>query len=51
MIGTQVFAAHRRLLFDVAHRMTGSVADAEDLVQEAWLRWSGAGRPDQRRTR
>nr|WP_296064901.1 RNA polymerase sigma-70 factor [uncultured Actinoplanes sp.] len=38
MIDTQVFARHRRLLFDVAYRMTGSVADAEDILQEAWLR-------------
>jgi len=38
MIDAQVFAEHRRLLFDVAYRMTGSVADADDLVQEAWLR-------------
>src|SRR6185369_8651944 len=37
---TTVFDEHRRLLFGVAYRMTGSVADAEDLVQEAWLRWS-----------
>jgi RNA polymerase sigma-70 factor (ECF subfamily) len=37
---TAVFDKHRRLLFGVAYRMTGSVADAEDLVQEAWLRWS-----------
>jgi RNA polymerase sigma-70 factor (ECF subfamily) len=34
------FDEHRRLLFGVAYRMTGSVADAEDLVQEAWLKWS-----------
>lgn len=37
---TTAFDEHRRLLFGVAYRMTGSVADAEDLVQEAWLRWS-----------
>ncbi len=35
-----VFTEHRRLLFSVAYRMTGSVADAEDIVQDAWLRWS-----------
>jgi RNA polymerase sigma-70 factor (ECF subfamily) len=40
MLTTEVFDEHRRLLFDVAYRMTGSVADAEDLVQDAWLRWS-----------
>ncbi|GAB3311276.1 RNA polymerase sigma-70 factor [Geodermatophilus aquaeductus] len=40
------FDAHRRLLFTVAYRMLGSVADAEDVVQDAWLRWSTADRDD-----
>jgi RNA polymerase sigma-70 factor (TIGR02957 family) len=34
------FAAHRSLLFTVAYEMLGSVADAEDVVQETWLRWA-----------
>ncbi|WP_328304710.1 RNA polymerase sigma-70 factor (plasmid) [Streptomyces sp. NBC_00435] len=38
------FAAHRRLLFDVAYRMLGSVADAEDVLQDAWLSWDRADR-------
>ncbi|RKN45077.1 RNA polymerase sigma-70 factor [Streptomyces hoynatensis] len=38
------FEAHRSLLFGVAYRMLGRVADAEDVVQEAWLRWSAADR-------
>ncbi|MFD5831754.1 RNA polymerase sigma-70 factor [Lentzea sp. NPDC060358] len=38
------FAAARPRLFGIAYRMTGSVADAEDLVQEAWLRWQLADR-------
>ncbi|MFD5144626.1 RNA polymerase sigma factor SigJ [Streptomyces sp. NPDC058401] len=38
------FAAHRRLLFDVAYRMLGSVVDAEDVLQDAWLSWDRADR-------
>jgi RNA polymerase sigma-70 factor, ECF subfamily len=38
----EVFEEHRRTLFGIAYRMLGSVADAEDIVQEAWLRWDGA---------
>ena len=40
------FDAHRRLLFTVAYQMLGSVADAEDTVQDAWLRWSATDRSD-----
>jgi RNA polymerase sigma-70 factor (ECF subfamily) len=46
--GTDVFEQHRRLLTGVAYRMLGRVADAEDVVQEAWLRWSGADRGEVR---
>ncbi len=35
-----VFTDNRGLLFSVAYRLTGSVADAEDIVQDSWLRWS-----------
>lgn len=38
------FDRHRRLLFSVAYQMLGSVSDAEDVVQDAWLRWSAADR-------
>jgi len=37
------FVAHRGLLFTVAYEMLGSAADAEDVVQESWLRWDGLG--------
>src|SRR5919112_777329 len=36
-----VFDEHRGLLVSVAYRILGSVTDAEDAVQEAYLRWSG----------
>jgi RNA polymerase sigma-70 factor (TIGR02957 family) len=35
------FVAHRGLLFTVAYEMLGSAADAEDVLQESWLRWAG----------
>jgi RNA polymerase sigma-70 factor (ECF subfamily) len=39
--GTEAFVAHRNLLFTVAYEMLGSAADAEDVLQETWLRWAG----------
>jgi RNA polymerase sigma-70 factor (TIGR02957 family) len=36
------FVTHRSLLFTVAYEMLGSAADAEDVVQETWLRWAEA---------
>jgi RNA polymerase sigma-70 factor (TIGR02957 family) len=38
---TEAFVAHRNLLFTVAYEMLGSAADAEDVLQETWLRWAG----------
>jgi RNA polymerase sigma-70 factor (ECF subfamily) len=38
---SEAFAAHRNLLFTVAYEMLGSAADAEDVLQETWLRWMG----------
>ncbi|MGP4084975.1 RNA polymerase sigma-70 factor [Streptomyces sp. KR55] len=45
---TEVFEEHRAVLLGVAYRMLGRVADAEDVVQEAWLRWSGTDRSEVR---
>jgi RNA polymerase sigma-70 factor (ECF subfamily) len=40
---TDPFVAHRSLLFTVAYEMLGVAADAEDVVQETWLRWADLG--------
>jgi len=41
---TSVFSEHRELLLGVAYRILGRVTDAEDVVQDAWLRWERADR-------
>ncbi|MER5277308.1 RNA polymerase sigma-70 factor [Streptomyces sp. NPDC002809] len=38
------FVVHRNLLFTVAYEMLGSAADAEDVLQESWLRWAAVDR-------
>ena len=41
-----VFEEHRRRIFGIAYRMLGTVADAEDIVQETWIRWQNTDRDD-----
>ena len=38
---TEAFEEHRSTLIGAAYRILGSRSDAEDVVQEAWIRWSG----------
>jgi RNA polymerase sigma-70 factor (ECF subfamily) len=45
------FDQYRSLLFSVAYRMLGSVADAEDMLQETFIRWQQAGEEDVRSPR
>jgi RNA polymerase sigma-70 factor (TIGR02957 family) len=45
------FVAHRGLLFTVAYEMLGSAADAEDVVQETWLRWANVDQAEVREPR
>src|SRR6185295_3802701 len=48
MTETDLFQSHRRQLFAVAYRMLGSASDAEDVVQDAWLRYAAARPADLR---
>ncbi len=45
------FVTHRGLLFTVAYEMLGSAADAEDVVQETWLRWADVDQTEVREPR
>ncbi|MGC4896994.1 RNA polymerase sigma-70 factor [Micromonospora sp. DT31] len=45
------YLAHRSLLFTVAYEMLGSVSDAEDVVQETWLRWAALVDAERREVR
>ena len=49
--GTDAFVAHRNLLFTVAYEMLGSAADAEDVLQETWLRWADVNHQEVREPR
>ena len=41
---TATFETARPRLFGIAYRMLGTVAEAEDVVQDAWIRWQGTDR-------
>lgn len=43
---TRIFEAQRPRLLRLAYRMLGSISEAEDIVQDAWLRWQRADRSD-----
>ena len=45
------FVVHRRLLFTIAYELLGSAGDAEDVLQESWLRWAASDRSDIRQPR
>jgi RNA polymerase sigma-70 factor (ECF subfamily) len=42
LVPTEAFDQHRSLLLSIAYRMLGSLADAEDMVQETFIRWQQA---------
>src|SRR5581483_9867814 len=45
------YLEHRDLLMGIVYRLLGRVADAEDVVQETWLRWAAAGQEEIRNPR
>jgi RNA polymerase sigma-70 factor (ECF subfamily) len=45
---SSIFEQHRDRLFGIAYRMLGSIADAEDVVQDAFVRWAGVPEEDVR---
>ena len=47
----EAFEAHRRFLRSLAYRMLGSLAEAEDAVQDCYLRWHQADRSEVTNTR
>src|SRR5215212_8115301 len=51
MVDDDLFQSHRRQLFAVAYRMLGSASDADDVVQDAWLRYAAAPPADLRSPR
>ncbi|WP_105565429.1 RNA polymerase sigma-70 factor [Microbacterium halophytorum] len=50
-MGDDGFTQHRGLLFTIAYEILGSVSDAEDVVQESWIRWNDADRASVRDVR
>ncbi|RFU40699.1 sigma-70 family RNA polymerase sigma factor [Actinomadura logoneensis] len=40
---TEIYAAHRELLFSIVYNLLGSVADTEDVLQDTWLAWAAHG--------
>ena len=51
MKSVEAFEEHRHHLFGVAYRMLGSVSEAEDVVQDTWLRWRAVPEGEVRSTR
>ena len=47
----EAFSRYRSLLFTVAYEMLGSASDAEDVVQETWLRWANVNHAEVREPR